>query len=482
MKKIHLKKAHKKILYLIVIILFYYIIAHTAILSLDDFRWGTTRGINRLINNFDNYNGRYLGNYTIILMTRSYLAQVLIPTIINTGIVILIFKILQKEVDLSIVMLLILTVPFKIYRQTYGFMSGFTNYNIAIFLVLYIIYLLKKQRTNNIDLVWLLLTGVSVQLFLENISAVNIVLAIVFLMFSLYEKKYLRKAIVLFLSNLFGTIIMFSNNAYITNNTSRGLSNVNLKVIPEIFLTEWSELFFKDNIVLLIIFTLGIHFISRENNYAKYVLDLLLIYFIIRYHLNITWNVIPSKLIYIEGIFLMLFIMISFYLVYKSDILTKETKINFYFFFLLAGLYSGPFLAISMGGKPFIFPRNVLATYILLCVSTLYLYLPIIKSQSAGIVGVKKLIKPITIAVMIIIGLMSLINSVFYNIQINSAMEDIQSGKTEIEIERLPFENLYLTWNLSESSDFMPQFKEYYKIPENVKVEQIPLRNNYTIK
>src|SRR5699024_5246442 len=184
-----MKKRYKNILYLIGIVLFYYVIAHTTILSLDDFRWGTARGMDRLINNFDNYNGRYLGNYTIILMTRSYLAQVLIPTIINTGIVILIFKILQKEVDLSIVMLLILTVPFKIYRQTYGFMSGFTNYNIAIFLVLYIIYLLKKQRTNNIDLVWLLLTGVSVQLFLENISAVNIVLALVFLMFSLYEKK-----------------------------------------------------------------------------------------------------------------------------------------------------------------------------------------------------------------------------------------------------------------------------------------------------
>src|SRR5699024_7869792 len=161
------------------------------------------------------------------------------------------------------------------------------------------------------------------------------------------------------------------------------------------------------------------------------------------------------------------FILISLYLVYKSDILTKNTKLNFYFFFLLAGLYTGPFLAISMAGKPFIFPRNVLTTYILLCIAILYLYMPMIKLQSLRTINIT------TITIMVVIGSMSSVNSLFNNIRIESALEDIQAGKTEVKLERLPFENLYLTWNISETSSFMPQFKEYYNIPENIKIEQV---------
>src|SRR5699024_5320305 len=316
MKK-KIKKRYKNILYLILVILFYYVIAHTTILSLDDFRWGTARGMDRLINNFDNYNGRYLGNYTILIMTRSYLAQVLIPTVVNTGIVVLIYKILQKEVNLSIILIFLLTIPSEIYSQTYGFMSGFANYNTAIFLILFIIYLLKKPETVRIDLIWLALAGISVQLFLENISAVNIILALLFLIFSLFDKKYFKKEIVFLISNLIGTVIMFSNSAYTTDATSRGLSNIDFKAIPKIFLTEWSELFFKENIILLIILAVGVHFISSKNKYIKYILHLLLTYFVIRYHLNITWNNIPSTLIYMEGLFLISFILISLYLVYK---------------------------------------------------------------------------------------------------------------------------------------------------------------------
>lgn len=475
-----MKKRYRDISYLILVILFYYVIAHTTILSLDDFRWGTARGMDRLINNFDNYNGRYLGNYTIILMTRSYLAQVLIPTVVNTGIVVLIYKILQKEVNLSIILIFLLTIPSEIYSQTYGFMSGFANYNTAIFLILFIIYLLKKPETVRIDLIWLALAGISVQLFLENISAVNIILAVLFLIFSLFEKKYFKKAIVFLISNLIGTVIMFSNSAYTTDATSRGLSNIDFKAIPKIFLTEWSELFFKENIILLIILAVGVHFISSKNKYIKYILHLLLTYFVIRYHLNITWNNIPSTLIYMEGLFLISFILISLYLVYKSDILTKNTKLNFYFFFLLAGLYTGPFLAISMAGKPFIFPRNVLTTYILLCIAILYLYMPMIKLQSLRTINIKKAIKITTITIMVVIGSMSSVNSLFNNIRIESALEDIQAGKTEVKLERLPFENLYLTWNISETSSFMPQFKEYYNIPENIKIEQVSLRNRFT--
>lgn len=103
-----------------------------------------------------------------------------------------------------------------------------------------------------------------------------------------------------------------------------------------------------------------------------------------------------------------------------------------------------------------------------------------IKLQSLRTINIKKAIKITTITIMVVIGSMSSVNSLFNNIRIESALEDIQAGKTEVKLERLPFENLYLTWNISETSSFMPQFKEYYNIPENIKIEQVSLRNRFT--
>lgn len=473
-----MKSKHRNYLFIASIILFYFIIAHTTILSLDDFRWGTSRGLARMNANFDNYNGRYLGNYTIITMTRSYLAQIIIPIIINSGIVLFIYKIFDKVIDLPIIMFFLLTMPFEIYRQTYGFMSGFANYNTAAFFILAVIYLIKKESINIASLVLLFVSGFVVQLFLENISAVNIVLISFFLIYSLFKREYLAKAVTLFIANLLGTILMFSNSAYISDDTSRGLSNIDFRIIPQTFLTQWSDLFFKNNIALIILLSLGIYLVSQRKTFFKYIMFTIPAYFAIRHHLNISWNNIPTKLLYLEGILLITFILLSFYTVYKSDILDEQMKLGFYSFFLLGVMYSGPLLAISMNGKPFVFPRNVLATYILISIAILYLYIPFI--QSKRFININKYIITVAAALMLVIGSMSLVNGVFNNIRIKSMKENIDAGATEIYLQRLPFEKLYLTWNISESSGFIPQYKEYYDIPDHIKIEQVPLRNKYT--
>ena len=140
-----MKSKHRKYLFVTMIILFYFIIAYTSIFKIDDFRWGTNSGLERLSKNFDDYNGRCFGNYIIIALTRSRVVQAILPTIINTGIVLLIYKLFDKKINLSIVMLFVLTLPFNVYRQTYGWLSGFANYNTAIFLILLIAYLIHKE-------------------------------------------------------------------------------------------------------------------------------------------------------------------------------------------------------------------------------------------------------------------------------------------------------------------------------------------------
>lgn len=37
----------------------------------DDWAWGSQVGLDRLLENFDNYNGRYVGNLLVMVLTRS---------------------------------------------------------------------------------------------------------------------------------------------------------------------------------------------------------------------------------------------------------------------------------------------------------------------------------------------------------------------------------------------------------------------------
>lgn len=46
--------------------------------SHDDWAWGCEVGLERLRTNFEAYNGRYMGNYMILLLTRSELLRVLV--------------------------------------------------------------------------------------------------------------------------------------------------------------------------------------------------------------------------------------------------------------------------------------------------------------------------------------------------------------------------------------------------------------------
>lgn len=473
-----MKTKHRNYLFIALIIVFYFTIAHTTIFLLDDFAWGTSTGLARMASNFENYNGRYFGNYTIIAMTRSYLAQIMIPIIINSGIILLIYKIFDKIINLPIIMFFVLMLPFEIYRQTYGFMSGFANYNTAVFFILAVIYLVKKDTTDTINLIFLFGAGFTVQLILENVSAINIILISTFLLYSLLKKENLVKSITLFVSNLLGTILMFSNLAYTSNDTARGLSNIDLSTIPQTFLTEWSELFFKNNIALIILLSLGIYLISKKNVFLKYIIFTVPAYFFVRYQLDVSWWSIPTRLLYLEAILLTLFIVLSFYIVYKSSSLDKQIKSGFYFFFLLGGMYSGPHLAILRDGNPFIFPRNILVSYILISISIMYLYIPLI--QSKEIINIKKYITPITVALMLVIGSMSLVNGLFNNIRLESAKESIDKGETEIYLARLPFEKLYYPWTVTEASGFIVNYKEFYDIPEYIKIEEVPRQNKYT--
>lgn len=72
---------------LLVTFLFFSLLSLTLIFSIDDFAWGTSLGIERFSSNFEDYNGRYIGNYVVLLITRYPVIRMLIYGVVNTGIV-----------------------------------------------------------------------------------------------------------------------------------------------------------------------------------------------------------------------------------------------------------------------------------------------------------------------------------------------------------------------------------------------------------
>lgn len=475
-----MKLKQREFLIIVSIIIFYFIIAHTGIMTLDDFRWGSSRGLERLYRNFDNYNGRYLGNYSILLMTRSYLAKVLIQVTINTGIVLLIYNLLEKKVNLSIIMVGFVAIPIDIYSQTYGWLSGFANYNIVVFLLLLIIYFISNENSKTSTIFLIFTAGLATQLFLENISVVNILLSLLFLLFSFFKKRKRKIATSLFLSNLLGFVIMFANSAYITNDTSRGISNINFDIIINSFLTQWSDLFFKNNLFLLLAFMISAYLISNKKNIIFFSILPITIYFGLRYLFNISWQQVPTKLLYAESFLMIIFIAIILLSVWFSNIVSLKQKIKFYLFFTIAGLYSGPILLLTKNGQPFISARNVFTTYVFLWISVLILIISIVNNRMVFKYDIYIIATAFSLATMLVIGTMSSTNYILDKMRIKAATNQIEQGIDNIEIQQLPFRNLYFAWPFYEEHGFMRDFKEFYNFPENIEINEVSPANKYT--
>ena len=66
----------------------------------DDWAWGSQIGIDRLNQWFENYNGRYVGNLIVLVMTRSNLLKAVIMSVGLTGIVALSEYIFKREMGI----------------------------------------------------------------------------------------------------------------------------------------------------------------------------------------------------------------------------------------------------------------------------------------------------------------------------------------------------------------------------------------------
>lgn len=223
------------ILYLFTIVfwgVFYYFLPFAG----DDWAWGSSVGIERLSNAFSGYNGRYIGNLLIILITRSVIAKIVICTLTMFLLIFVLSKIFDNLsnkkstanyiIAFSSVLILVLPnqiafgelQPFQIFGSTVGWLSGFTNYVFPSVLILIFYYFVtSKDFESKPVYIFLVFNGLIACLCVEHYTLFCILFSFAVIAYRFYFYKKICKKSLSFLSgSLIGALIMFTNSSYIS--------------------------------------------------------------------------------------------------------------------------------------------------------------------------------------------------------------------------------------------------------------------------
>lgn len=440
---------------------FYALIASLLLLSGDDWAWGSAEGWARLENGFDYYNGRYLGNVIEIFITRSLLFRIAIYALINTGIVYMTWVLLNRKYSVPLILALVVSMPIAIYAETYGWLAGFANYNTSLLAILYILYVAKKKQPKIIELFLVLIVAFLGQFFVENVSVASIVMAVIGLLLAMFYKEKKVVFIMWLIGAAVGAYIMFSNTAYHTEGNMREVGGLDFTVLFTTMITSWSEFYFKDNLILIVLFTIVLAIIGKGQKYLVGSVVVIAMYFIIRNLVGLSSTSLPYYLLVVEFILMCIYLIALLIIVGKSKV-KNENKRYFYTYFLYAIILLGPFLLITPFG-----PRNMLLTYILLVICLLLICDEKIEGWLAK---VKNPIVLVAIGLCATFLIMHGANKLEDQNRYDQLIEEYEAGAKYSTLTRLPFEKL--------GHDLTPRFDnlqrqrqiEYYNLPSDIRI------------
>lgn len=191
----------------------------------DDWSWGSSIGIERLEIFFAGYNGRYVGNLLVLLLTRSKLLDVLVMAASFTLVCFLSYQYTddRSEVLLLVAAMLYFLMPKGMWAQVAAWTAGFTNYVLsALFSV---IFLVSVKEITGTELsvrkdtpgygVGMWVFGFLGALIMENITILNICISAAAIIWTFVKfRKYRYTDAGFFFGSVIGACVMFSNGAY----------------------------------------------------------------------------------------------------------------------------------------------------------------------------------------------------------------------------------------------------------------------------
>lgn len=212
------------------IFVFYLLLGSIIPLTQDDWTWHSQYGIEMLNERFSTLNGRYFGNISEIMATRSFVMRIISYAFLSTAAIFIVAKFVTFENNKSkikyfspvlITFILMLLMPSNLHKQTMSWFAGFYNYipaaiaTLLIFLYITNIFINKNNVSSLFTVIFLLSSFIG-QLFMENHTIYNVVLLLtsLILYFAIYKKINL-KLLSGFLLTMIGFITMFSNPYYL---------------------------------------------------------------------------------------------------------------------------------------------------------------------------------------------------------------------------------------------------------------------------
>lgn len=285
-KKIKQKDNSRLTVAVVIALLFWGYIYINVPVGHDDWTWGSQIGIERMQSFLKDYNGRYLGSLVTVILTRTYFIRMLMMSVTTVGISLLIARIGTHEKKnryrlFIIANLLMLLTPREIFKQTFSWIAGFSNYVPPILLVL--IYLadikdvfsrVRVERKGKLYILGMFILGVATQLFVEHMTLYLIMLVVAMILYSgIKFKKVYKVDISMLLGSIAGAMIMFSNGAYhkISDNEdgyrtmATSLSDM-IQTAVDQYVNIINKQFFMDIIVVAVILAiLVILLIIKEN-------------------------------------------------------------------------------------------------------------------------------------------------------------------------------------------------------------------------
>lgn len=188
----------------------------------DDWQWGARLGITRLHEHFANYNGRYVGNLTVLLLTRT---PWLTPLVVGFTLVALLFllAVLTRTRTFAgylVGAMLLVAMPRSMWQETVVWLSGFSNYTTGTFALLVFMVSVQRDwlRSRRLAVpagIGLLLVGFAGQLFVEHVSLFIVLASLVNLALHVRRRRRVSAvALIWVVASLSGAAVMFSNSRY----------------------------------------------------------------------------------------------------------------------------------------------------------------------------------------------------------------------------------------------------------------------------
>lgn len=485
MQKIkHSRFVREQWLILLGVGVFFFALGYLLPYTHDDWAWGSQIGIDRLNSLFENYNGRWMGNFSVLALTRSRLLRAAAYGVS----MVVIFRYAGKLADnpppivrLWMIIVLLL-MPSSLFAQSLGWTSGFANYTISVAVMLPLVDLVFRRISAREPkpvpayqiILWMLLCFAG-QLFIEHVTLYMLALMGFACIFRLARYKKLDIPLLcLGIAALGGAVLMFSNGAY-ANAFSPG-ENPYQQVevaggLAATLQTAWDTLqnviighLYTNNIVLCA--ALGAASITLLRQIKPKRSPIFIIGILLAFSCQIALLAFSEPLadirLILEPIALVLFLIG----IIRAVWCVPNLRWRGLFTLGSAAVLTAPLMVVSPIG-----PRNFFVIYIFL----LILFAQICKEIRFQ--EKKPIRKTLVFTSLALCGASMLFYIIgFFNVhlmdlqRIDMAHTQAEQGKTTLILPRLPMED-YMHCSTPVNEIFCDRFKLFYDLPPDLKLE-----------